>query len=89
MRLAVTEGTARALDMPVAMAGKTGTAELGISKQKVNSWIIGFWPYENPRYAFATVMEEGPVTNLVGSASVMRRVFDWMYINTPHYFESY
>lgn len=88
MRLAVTEGTARALSMSnVAMAGKTGTAELGVSKQNVNSWIIGFWPYENPQYAFATVMEHGPVTNLVGSASVMRRLFDWMTVNTPQYFE--
>lgn len=89
MRLAVTDGTAKALLMSnVAMAGKTGTAELGVSKQNVNSWIIGFWPYENPRYAFATVMEHGPVTNLVGSASVMRRLFDWMSIHTPHYFEA-
>lgn len=87
MRLAVTDGTAKALLMShVAMAGKTGTAELGVSKQNVNSWIIGFWPYENPQYAFATVMEHGPVTNLVGSASVMRRLFDWMIVHTPQYF---
>lgn len=88
MRLAVTSGTARALDTrAVAIAAKTGTAELGVTKQNVNSWIIGFWPYENPRYAFATVMERGPVTNLMGSASVMRRLFDWMAIHRPNYLE--
>lgn len=86
MRLAVTEGTSQALQYDdLAIAGKSGTAELGVSKQNVNSWIVGFWPYENPRYAFATVMERGPVTNLIGSASVMRRLFDWMRVNTPQY----
>lgn len=86
MRLGAQEGTARALDYPdLAFAAKTGTAELGTSKEKVNSWIMGFWPYENPRFAFATVMEKGPATNLIGSASVMRRLFDWMRIETPEY----
>ncbi len=88
MRLSVTEGTSKAMSYPdFAVAGKSGTAELGVSKQNVNSWIVGFWPYENPRYAFATVMEHGPVTNLMGSASVMRRLFDWMRVNTPQYLE--
>ncbi|HXK39582.1 MAG TPA: penicillin-binding transpeptidase domain-containing protein [Candidatus Paceibacterota bacterium] len=86
MRLGVMEGTARALGYPdLAVAAKTGTAELGVSKEKVNSWVMGFWPYEDPRFAFATVMEKGPVTNLIGSASVMRRVVDWMRVETPEY----
>ncbi len=88
MRLSVTEGTSKAMSYPdFAVAGKSGTAELGVSKQNVNSWIVGFWPYDNPRFAFATVMEHGPVTNLMGSASVMRRLFDWMRIYTPQYLE--
>lgn len=89
MRSSVLDGTARALNVSyVNVAGKTGTAELGVSKEKVNSWIMGFWPYENPRYAFAMVMEKGPVTNLIGSASVMRRFFDWMYQNAPEYLDT-
>lgn len=89
MRRSVEEGTAKALNVDyVAIAGKTGTAELGVSKEKVNSWIVGFWPYENPHYAFAMVMEKGPVTNLIGSASVMRKFFDWMYHNTPEYLDT-
>ncbi len=88
MRMAVTEGTSQALKYDdFAIAAKSGTAELGVSKQNVNSWLVGFWPYDNPRYAFATVMERGPVTNLVGSASVMRRLLDWMRIYTPQYLE--
>ncbi|MCR4274477.1 MAG: penicillin-binding transpeptidase domain-containing protein [Candidatus Campbellbacteria bacterium] len=89
MRRGATEGTAKALNVAYTeFAGKTGTAELGVSKERVNSWIEGFWPYESPRYAFVMVMEHGPVTNLVGSASVMRRLFDWMHTNTPEYFDA-
>lgn len=69
----------------VHVAGKTGTAELGARKQFVNSWVIGFFPYEKPKYAFAAVMERGPVKNLVGATYVMRQVLDWMAINTPEY----
>jgi penicillin-binding protein 2 len=86
MRLGAIEGTGKALNYPdLAFAAKTGTAELGATKEKVNSWIEGFWPYENPRYAFVIVMEKGPATNLIGSASVMRRLVDWMRAETPEY----
>lgn len=89
MRMAVTEGTAQGLSVPyVKIAAKTGTAELGAAKQYVNSWVIGFFPYEEPRYAFAVVMERGPVTNLIGGSYVMRQLIDWMNVNTPEYFES-
>jgi penicillin-binding protein 2 len=86
MRLAVAEGTAVGLNMyDVKVAGKTGTAELGALKQYVNSWTVGFFPYENPKYAFAIVMERGPVKNLVGATSVMRQVMDWVVVNRPEY----
>lgn len=86
MRMAVTEGTASALNISgVKIAGKTGTAEVGGAKKYVNSWVIGFFPYENPRYAFAVVMEKGPYANLVGAPAVMRQFFDWMSIYTPEY----
>lgn len=87
MRDAVTFGTASSLNVPyVDIAAKTGTAQLGISKNKVNSWVIGFFPYENPKYAFTIMMEAGPNTNSVGASSVMREFVDWMSINTPEYF---
>ena len=86
MRMAVSEGTASGLNNPnVAVAGKTGTAELGARKQFVNSWVIGFFPYEKPKYAFAVVMERGPASNLVGATYVMRQLLDWMAVNTPEY----
>lgn len=74
----------------VSVAAKTGTAELdsNATSRFVNSWITGFFPYENPRYAFVVVMEEGPRRNLIGGVSVMRRLFDWMRDNRAEYFES-
>jgi len=86
MRGVVLEGTGQALNLPnVALAAKTGTAELGVTKEKVNSWAVGFWPYESPRYAFMVVMEKGSRSNLVGGVFVIRQLLDWMSIYTPEY----
>ncbi|MDO8482673.1 MAG: penicillin-binding transpeptidase domain-containing protein [bacterium] len=86
MRLAVTNGTAKALNIPeVTVAAKTGTAELGIYKKFVNSWIVGFFPYEKPRFAFTVIMEKGPYENTVGGLYVMRKLLEWMAIHTPEY----
>jgi penicillin-binding protein 2 len=88
MRLTTTMGTGKAMNVPeVEVAIKTGTAELGISKQKVNSWTTGFWPYKNPKYAFAIIMESGDRTNLVGASAVGRRFLDWIIVNAPEYLQ--
>nr|MDQ2933128.1 penicillin-binding transpeptidase domain-containing protein [bacterium] len=89
MRLAVTEGSVKALNVPfVNIAGKSGTAELGVAKDMVNSWISGFWPYENPKYAFVVLLEKGSVKNIIGAAAAMRQQLDWMQINKPEYFKA-
>ncbi|HLP43770.1 MAG TPA: penicillin-binding transpeptidase domain-containing protein [Candidatus Nanoarchaeia archaeon] len=88
MRMAVTDGTAAGLNVPyVEIAAKTGTAELGVSKSQVNSWSVGFFPYQNPKYAFVFLMERGPVSNTIGATYVARQTFDWMNQNTPEYFK--
>ncbi|MBM2817826.1 MAG: penicillin-binding protein 2, penicillin-binding protein 2 [Parcubacteria group bacterium] len=88
MRGAVLYGTAVGLNIPqVEIAAKTGTAQLGTSKKFVNSWAIGFFPYEHPKYAFAVLMEKGPSVNLIGGLYVMRELLDWMSVNTPQYLE--
>lgn len=87
MRLAVTSdgGTAKALRIDdVYVAGKSGTAELGVSKQLVNSWISGYFPYENPRYAFVVIMEKGDRHNPFGAVGAMREVLLWMRDNTSY-----
>jgi penicillin-binding protein 2 len=84
LRQAVTEGTAAGLNIPqVAVAAKTGTAEVGITKKRVNSWVIGFFPYDEPRYAFAVLMEKGPSDNTVGALYVMRQFLEWASVNAP------
>lgn len=89
MRQAVTTGgTAAAINIPdVKIAGKTGTAQVGVRNEFTNSWVVGFFPYETPRYAFVIMMERGPATNLVGASYVGLQLFQWMAANTPEYFK--
>jgi penicillin-binding protein 2 len=82
-------GTAAGLNVPyVDVAAKTGTAEIGVGKNFVNSWVTGFFPYDNPRYAFAVVMEHGPTHNLYGATYVMRQMLDWLHANHPEFLEA-
>ncbi len=86
MRQAVTDGTGKGLYLPfVKVSAKTGTAERGVTKAKVNSWVTGFFPSDNPRFAFAIMMEEGPRDNQIGGLYVMRQLLEWMRINAPEY----
>lgn len=89
MRAAVNSGgTSAGLNVPyVEVAAKTGTAEVGANKAYINSWSVGFFPYRNPRYAWALIMEKGPANNPIGATAVMRQVFDWMSVNAPEYFK--
>ncbi len=87
MRQAVTYGTASTLNVKfVDIAAKTGTAQVGAKKNKVNSWVIGFFPYENPKYAFTIMMEAAPSSSYISASSVMRNLVDYMYWETPEYF---
>ena len=58
MRMTVTEGTTMSLnDLPVAVAGKTGTAEYG-KKEKTHGWFVSFAPYEDPEIVLVVLVEE-------------------------------
>lgn len=88
MRQAVTSGTALALNVPyVELAAKTGTAQIGVGNNKINSWVVGFFPYENPKYSFAILAESGPSTTSSGASLIMREVVDWMSLYAPEYFK--
>ena len=88
MRQAVTYGTALPLNVDyVSVAAKTGTAQLGVLKNRVNSWVIGFFPYENPKYAFVVMMESGPNSGALGAAGVMRQILDTINLETKEYFQ--
>jgi len=57
MRMTVTEGTAQVLsEMPVAIAGKTGTAQYG-AEEKTHGWFSSFAPYENPEIVMVILIE--------------------------------
>ena len=84
MRLAVTSGTAAALALPdVSVAAKTGTAEVGARKEFINSLIVGFFPADEPRYAFAVVMERAKAGTTAGAPLVMREVLSWISSERP------
>lgn len=86
MREAVEDGTMRALNRSdVAIAGKTGTAQVGADNEFINSWAVGYFPYDDPKYVFVTLLERGPRTNLFGAAPTMSGVIDWMVTHRPEY----
>ncbi len=86
MRLAVTGGTATRLNVPfVKVAAKTGTAQVGAKNKFMNSWVTGFFPYGQPKYAFVILMERAPSTNQIGASNVMGELLEWMADNTAEY----
>ena len=88
MRQAVTAGTCTALNLPqIEVAAKSGTAQVGLGNTNTNSWIIGFFPYENPKYAFALVMERGPKAASGNATRVMSQVIDYMSVYTSEYLQ--
>jgi len=79
-------GTARGLEKKyVKVAAKSGTAEVGAGNRFVNSWAAGFWPYEEPKYAFILMMEHAPRSNTLGATTIMGQVVDWIHVNRPEY----
>lgn len=92
MRLGVTsdrkDATVKALNIGgLHIAAKTGTAQIGTRNQFMNSWSVGFWPAENPRYAYAAVLERAPAGTLSGAAPGLLPFFYWLIANHPEYLE--
>jgi cell division protein FtsI/penicillin-binding protein 2 len=56
-----------------------------VRNQYDNSWVTGFFPYEQPQYAFAVVLERGPAGTGEQAVNVMRDFFDSLYArNSPY-----
>ncbi len=88
MREGVQTGISTAVNFPfVAVAAKTGTAQIGLHNEYENAWMIGFWPYNDPKYAYAVVLDRLPSGTTVGGASVMNGFFLWMEANAPQYLQ--
>ncbi len=89
MRLGATEGTSIGLnDLSfVHIAGKTGTAQLGFHNEFYNSWAVGFFPYEHPKYVYVVVMEKGPSGNALGGIYATHQALSRLHAAAPEYFK--
>ncbi len=90
MRESVSYGTSVGLnDLSfVDIAAKTGTAQLGAKNEWYNSWAVGFFPYEKPRYAFAVVMERAPAGTSIVGIYVLHQALSELNQTAPEYFTS-
>ena len=78
MRETVTEGTAQPLrDLPVTVAGKTGTAQFGTGKD-THGWFVSFAPYEKPEIALI-VLVEGQGEEGYNAVPVTKEVYQWYF----------
>lgn len=78
MRQTVTEGTAQSLnDLPVAVAGKTGTAQFG-ANDKTQGWFVSFAPFENPELAMI-VLVEGQGSETYNAVPVTKEAYQWYF----------
>ncbi len=86
MRQGVTSALANAINLPyVSVAAKTGTAQTGVHNQYDNSWAEGFFPYDNPQYAFAVVLERGPPGSGEQAVNAMQELFNSLHAqNSPY-----
>ncbi len=75
MRETIISGSAKSLnDLPIHVAGKTGTAETYKGKAYAHAWFTGFAPYENPEIVITVLIENGAEVGGV-SAAVAKEAF--------------
>ncbi|MFA6526527.1 MAG: penicillin-binding protein 2 [Candidatus Buchananbacteria bacterium] len=78
MRETVVSGSARSLSsLPVAAAGKTGTAQWHADKPN-HAWFIGFAPYDKPDFAITVLVEEGGEGSSV-AVPIAKDIMQWWY----------
>jgi len=78
MRQAVLTGSARSLaDLPVKVAGKTGTAQFGV-KGETHAWFVGYAPYKEPQIVL-TILIEGGGQGYQAAVPVAKEVLKWYF----------
>ncbi len=78
MRQTVTDGSARSLSsVPVAVAGKTGTAQWSTTKP-THAWFTGFAPYDKPEVAITILVEAGGEGSSV-AVPIANEVLTWYF----------
>lgn len=79
MRQTVLSGTAQPLkDLPVEVAGKTGTAQFGSGNEREHGWFVSYAPYDNPTIAMA-VLVEGGGEGFSTAEPVTKDVYQWYF----------
>lgn len=78
MRMTVTDGTAKMLnDLPVEVAGKTGTAQYGRDK-KTFGWFVSYAPYDNPEIVLV-VLVEGQEEHGYNAVPITKDVYEYYF----------
>lgn len=63
------------LSLPnVAVAAKSGTAQIGFRNQAINGWVIGFAPAQDPKIAVAVVIHNASTYGTLTAGPIMRQV---------------
>lgn len=79
MRMAVVEGTAQQLkDLPVEVAGKTGTAQFG-SEEKTHGWFESFAPYQNPEIVLVVMIEGQFKEDTYNAVPITDEILGWYF----------
>jgi len=79
MRETIISGSAKSLnDLPVNVAGKTGTAETYNGKAYAHSWFTAFAPYENPEIVITVLIENGAEIGGMSTA-VTKEALNWYF----------
>ena len=82
MKNVVENGTGFNAQYKSQTAGKTATAQSGIyvdGKEKLNTWFVGFYPYDNPKYSIV-VMREGGKSGAGDCCPVFRTIVEKLII---------
>lgn len=76
MRAVVQEGSARRLNsLPVELAGKTGTAQVG-SADDTHAWFTSFGPYDSPALVVTVLLERGGKGD-TDAVPVAEKIWQW------------
>ncbi|MFA6593740.1 MAG: penicillin-binding protein 2 [Candidatus Buchananbacteria bacterium] len=82
MRETVTAGSASSLNtLPVAAAGKTGTAQWHTNKAN-HAWFAGFAPYNNPNFCITVLVEEGGEGSVI-AVPIAKDIMQWWFTQHP------
>ncbi|MCS1350271.1 penicillin-binding protein 2 [Mechercharimyces sp. CAU 1602] len=77
MKDVVQTGTGMALkEATWSLAGKTGTAQIGVDKDRYNKWFVGYGPTDSPRYAVSVVVNSVEESDDPRHLRVFKEVMD-------------